>query len=73
MTSIKGMFGYGKKLTAEEEEEQRQSQVILKEKLEKEVILVLREHKGYREKLEKGDIQVLRDYREKGVILAFRG
>ena len=38
MTSIKGMFGYGKKLTAEEEEEQRQSQVIMKEKLEKEAM-----------------------------------
>ncbi len=38
MSSIKGMFGYGKKLTAEEEEEQRQSQIILKEKLEKEAM-----------------------------------
>jgi hypothetical protein len=38
MSSIKGMFGYGKKLTAEEEEDQKRSQVILKEKLEKEAM-----------------------------------
>lgn len=38
MTSIKGMFGYGKKMTVEEEEEQRRSQVIMKEQLEKEAL-----------------------------------
>ena len=38
MTSIKGMFGYGKKMTPEEEEDQRRSQVTMKEKLEKEAM-----------------------------------
>ncbi len=38
LTSIKGMFGYGKKLTPEEEEEQKKSQLIMKEQLEKEAL-----------------------------------
>jgi hypothetical protein len=37
MSSIKGIFGYGKK-TPEEEEEERKSVVIMKEKLEKEAL-----------------------------------
>jgi hypothetical protein len=37
MSSLKGMFGYGKK-TPEEEEEERRQALMMKEKLEKEAM-----------------------------------
>ena len=37
MSSLKGMFGYGKK-TPEEEEEERRQAIMMKEKLEKEAM-----------------------------------